>query len=72
VVILDTAGNEIISFGRYGNQDSKGPEIGFSWFTGLAFTENNVYVADGSNRRVVKVKLTPRCDKTVQMGTSSE
>jgi hypothetical protein len=65
VAIMDTAGNEIVTFGRYGNQDTEGPDIGFNWFAGLAFTENSVYVADGGNRRVVRVKLTHTADVTM-------
>jgi hypothetical protein len=66
VVILDTAGNQIISFGRYGNQDATG-KIAFNWFTGLAFSEDYVYVADGSNRRVIRVKMTHAADQTVEV-----
>jgi hypothetical protein len=57
VVVLDTNGNELLTFGRYGNQSDGGKEIAFDWFTGLGATDRNVYVADGGNRRVVKVAL---------------
>ncbi|MGQ9662121.1 MAG: hypothetical protein ACUVWX_07270 [Kiritimatiellia bacterium] len=57
VVILDSAGNEVLAFGRYGNQDDVGPEIAFDWFTGLAATDRYVYVADGGTHRVLRVGL---------------
>jgi len=47
--MLDTAGNEVLTFGRYGNQDSSAAtEIGFDWFVGLGLTDHNVY---GRRRR---------------------
>jgi sugar lactone lactonase YvrE len=64
VVVLDTGGNEILSFGRYGNQDSCGPEIAINWFTGLGVTDRFVYVADGGNLRVVKARLVYAADET--------
>ncbi len=90
VVVLDTNGNELLTFGEYGNQDHCGPgsyvhdpqegflrprrpndpetlvspfarpEIAFNWFTGLGVSDRFVYVADGGNRRVVRVGLTYR------------
>jgi hypothetical protein len=66
VVILDTAGNELLSFGRYGNQDATG-KIAFSWFTGLGFSDKYVYVADGGNRRVLRVEMTCAADRTVDV-----
>jgi hypothetical protein len=70
VVMLDAAGNEILAFGRYGNQDrvpAEGGEIGFHWFTGLGVTDRNVYVADGGNHRVLRVALKPAAEETCQI-----
>jgi len=70
VVMLDPAGNEILTFGRYGNQDSvptEGGEIGFHWFTGLGMTDRNVYIADGGNHRVVRVGLKHAAEETCQI-----
>jgi hypothetical protein len=55
VVVLDGAGNEILAFGRYGNQDATG--LTFNWFTGLGVSERYVYAADGANLRVVRGAL---------------
>jgi hypothetical protein len=57
VGVLDTAGNEILSFGAYGNQDSCGPEIGFAWIIGLAVTDRYAYVSDVVNKRVLRIAL---------------
>ncbi|MHC4916357.1 MAG: NHL repeat-containing protein [Planctomycetota bacterium] len=66
VVILDTAGNELLAFGQYGNQDACG-EIAFSWFVGLGITDRYVYVADGSNRRVLRIKKVYGADTAVDI-----
>jgi hypothetical protein len=66
VVVLDTAGNEILAFGRYGNQDSCS-ELAFNWFTGLGITDRYIYVADGSNRRVVRATLTYAAEAVVDI-----
>jgi hypothetical protein len=60
--VLDTAGNEILSFGAYGNQDSCGPDIAFAWIIGLAVTDRYAYVSDVVNKRVLRIAL----DYTVQ------
>jgi len=57
VVVLDTNGNELLTFGGYGNQSDGGKEIAFDWFTGLGATDHNVYVADGGSHRVVRLAL---------------
>jgi len=64
VVVLDTNGNELLTFGQYGNQDSKG-ELAFSWFTGLGVSDRYIYVADGSNRRVLRVRMDYQAQETV-------
>ncbi|MDD4891922.1 MAG: hypothetical protein PHU85_18535, partial [Phycisphaerae bacterium] len=68
VVMLDTAGNEILTFGRYGNQDSPAAsEIGFDWFIGLGVTDRSVYIADGGNHRVVRVALKHAAEEIAQI-----
>jgi hypothetical protein len=57
VGILDTAGNELGSFGSYGNQDSVGPAIAFAWPQAVAVDDHAAYVADRLNRRIVRVRL---------------
>jgi NHL repeat-containing protein len=57
VVVLDTNGNEITTIGRYGNQDSVGPEIAFAWPAAIAASDRAVYVSDVLNRRLIRVKI---------------
>jgi hypothetical protein len=61
VGVLDTNGNAIRWFGRYGNADScapgGGPEIGFCWPQAVAVGDHAAYVSDRLNRRIVAVKL---------------
>ena len=42
-----------------------GPAIAFSWFTGLGVSDRYVYVADGSNRRVLRLRMDYRAQETV-------
>ncbi len=67
VVILDAAGNELLAFGRYGNQDSCGPEIAFNWFGGLAVTDRWIYVADLYNRRVLRIRKTHAVEESAKI-----
>lgn len=62
VRVFDNAGNEILAFGDYGNQDSAGPgspvpgpAIPLAWPIGVAVSARHVYVADQMNRRIVRV-----------------
>ncbi len=64
VGVLDTNGNELCTFGSYGNQDSAGPgspvptpAIPFCWVQAVAVGDEAAYVGDRLNRRVVRVKL---------------
>jgi hypothetical protein len=72
VGVLDTAGNQIGTFGAYGNQDSAGPksavavpEIPFQWVQAVAVGDEAAYVGDRLNRRVVRVKLGYAAEETV-------
>ncbi len=65
VGVLDRAGNEILRFGAYGNADSAGPgsalpepSIAFAFPNAVAVGEDEAYVIDRKNRRIVVVKLT--------------
>ena len=42
-----------------------GPEFPINWFTGLGVSDRFVYVADGSNRRVLRLKMDYRAQETV-------
>jgi DNA-binding beta-propeller fold protein YncE len=62
--VLDTAGNQLCVFGRYGNADNGGKEdprplegVPLDWGFCLAASDRALYVSDLNNRRVVKVRL---------------
>ncbi|MBE7461991.1 MAG: hypothetical protein HS116_00740 [Planctomycetes bacterium] len=77
VELLDNAGNLILSFGAYGNFDSRyepasgakpivdGPEIPLGWPTCTGLSAKHLYVNDTYNRRVVRVDFT-YASETVQ------
>ncbi len=71
VGLVDGAGNEILRFGAYGNQDSLGagsaqpvPAIPMYYPIAVDSLLPYVYVADYGNRRVVRVKLTHSAEET--------
>lgn len=66
VSVRDNAGNEIVSFGSYGNLDSAGPEIPMGWPVTAGASDKYVYVGDALNHRVV------RADKTFALEASAE
>jgi len=64
VEVIDTNNNPILTFGKYGNEDSGGPtarvkkpEIPLAWPVYVAASDRWAYVADTVNRRIVRVKL---------------
>jgi len=74
VEVLDTNGNPITTFGKYGNQDSRGkgspvprPDIPLAWPLTVAVSDTHAYVADTLNRRVVKVKLGWAVEETCEV-----
>ncbi|HOX05975.1 MAG TPA: hypothetical protein PK280_06205 [Planctomycetota bacterium] len=73
VEVIDTNGNPVTMFGRYGNQDdgtSKGTarSIPLTWPQTVALSETHAYVADTLSRRVVKVKLAYAAEETCAVG----
>lgn len=73
VTVADNAGNTILSFGEYGNTDSRGPlsgpgtpmaepSIPLAWPIAAAATEDYVYVNDWVNSRVARVKMEYELD----------
>ncbi len=72
VEAVDTGGNPITTFGKYGNQDSGGrgpkakkPDIPLAWPLTVAVSDTHAYVADTVSRRVVKVRLAFAAEKAV-------
>ncbi|HKB36094.1 MAG TPA: hypothetical protein VKD72_06545, partial [Gemmataceae bacterium] len=64
VEVIDTNNNAITTFGKYGNEDSGGPQarvkkpdLPLAWPVYVAVSDTHAYVADTVNRRVVRVKL---------------
>jgi hypothetical protein len=78
VTMVDNAGNEILTFGAYGNFDSQYvhdgakdakpnlafPEIPLAWPVGAGVSEKYVYVLDYYNRRAVRADLTWKSEET--------
>jgi DNA-binding beta-propeller fold protein YncE len=71
VEVIDTNNNPIVTFGKYGNEDSGGPnaqvkkpDIPFAWPVYVAVSDNYAYVADTVNRRLVRVKLGAAAEAT--------
>jgi hypothetical protein len=71
VCVLDTEGNDIASFGAWGNMDSRGrgspvpePEIPFGWPLSVNCGGGKAFVADLVNRRVVAVKFDHAAEET--------
>ena len=70
--MLETNGNEVCTFGSYGNQDSAGPgslvpapEIPLCWVQAIAVGDEAAYVGDRLNQRVARVKLGYSAAETV-------
>jgi DNA-binding beta-propeller fold protein YncE len=71
VEVIDTNNNSITTFGKYGNEDSGGPDakvkkpdIPLAWPVYVAVSDRYAYVADTVNRRVVRVKLGAAAEAT--------
>ena len=71
VGVLDSNGNEIARFGKYGNLDSAGPKsrvpepaIPFGWANSLTVGGGKVYLADRLNRRIAVVDVTFTAQET--------
>lgn len=64
IEVVDTNNNPITTFGKYGNEDSGGPDaqvkqpdIPLAWPTYVAVSDRYAYVSDTVNRRVLRIKL---------------
>ena len=81
VDVVDNAGNRVARFGYYGNGDSRGPEsavpdpeIALGWAICVSagqIEKDRIYVADGLNRRVVRVDLEHDAEETCAVGGGS-
>jgi hypothetical protein len=64
IEVLDTEGNRICVFGRYGNVDNRGKDslrpvdgVPLNWPVEVAVSDTAAYIGDLSNRCGVKVRL---------------
>ena len=71
IAVLDTNGNEILTCGRYGNQDSpttgESAGIPLGWPLSVVASDTHAYVADTVNRRVVKVRLRYAAEESAEV-----
>jgi len=74
VSVRDNAGNEILSFGRYGNFDCQGPssaeprpDIPLGWPVTAGASDAHIYVGDCLNHRVVRVDLRFALDRICEI-----
>jgi hypothetical protein len=81
VAVVDNNDNPILSFGDYGNTDARDPAsmvpsnaIPLLWPTGVASSEDYIYVTDMGNERLARVKMNYVLDNLPWMsgGTGAE
>ncbi len=65
--VIDTEGNLLCKFGRYGNADNGGKDsprpvkgVPLNWAYNVTASDKAVYIADTNNRRILKVRLDYR------------
>jgi hypothetical protein len=74
VGVLDTNGNQITTFGAYGNADNRGPDsvdekladppLAFAWLAGVGVTDKYAYMGDSMNRRLLRAEITYAAEET--------
>jgi hypothetical protein len=63
IAVSDNAGNTVISFGQYGNTDSRGASgIPIAWPLSVAASDDYIYVNDCINARMVRVQMIYKVD----------
>ncbi|MCX7591958.1 MAG: hypothetical protein N2255_10070 [Kiritimatiellae bacterium] len=55
--VVDTNGNKITEFGRYGNANTTN-DLAFTWLIGVATTDRYAYMGDSLNRRLSRARLS--------------
>ncbi len=66
VLVLDTAGNALCTFGTYGNQDpasAADSDVRFAWPANVGVSDEAVYVGDPVNQRITRVRLACESDE---------
>jgi hypothetical protein len=68
VSVLDTNGNDLTHFGRYGNADAPvkpgQKAIPFAWLIGVGVSDKYAYMGDSINRRLLRAKLVYAAEET--------
>jgi hypothetical protein len=73
---VDNAGNEILSFGAYGNIDARGPgaespikkpDVPLGWPEAVGVSQKAIYVSDVLNRRIVRMKKVYAAEETCEV-----
>lgn len=57
VAVLDKNGNELLTFGRYGNADDRGPGVVLADPRSVMVSDRAAYVGDMTNGRIARVAL---------------
>jgi hypothetical protein len=72
VTVMDNAGNEILRFGEYGNTDfprTDSTRVPLLWTTGVAASDNYIYVADNGSYRMHRVQMQYAADNYPNLTT---
>jgi hypothetical protein len=73
VSVMDNEGNEVLSFGTYGNRDSMGglegdivptKDIPMAWPNSVDATDDYIYVGDIVNIRLLRIRKTFQLDSS--------
>jgi hypothetical protein len=62
--VLDTSGNDLAHFGRYGNPDAPAGRIAFGWLTSVGVTDRFLYAGDSLNKRLLQIPLKYAAEAT--------
>ncbi|MBL8026723.1 MAG: T9SS type A sorting domain-containing protein, partial [Fibrobacteres bacterium] len=72
VRIADNNGNEIVKFGNYGNWDENGASFPMAFPTGVAATDDYIYVSDLVNGRLLRIKKNFAADNMPGFTTGAD
>jgi hypothetical protein len=67
VLVLDSNANTVLRIGKYGNAETKGPDICFTTPKYVAASDTGLYVADRALGRVLKANLEYAAEETVPL-----
>jgi len=74
VLVVDSAGNELLRLGGYGNMDNRGPKsphptpaIAFAWPLSTRCAAEKLFVADALNMRIMSVAFGFQAEASCEM-----